>query len=201
MPRRDAVERNRLLSLDKAKLRYQPIAQQEQPTSPTAELSTPPSNPLPVDDSPTDPVSESPEPECPYKPTFNDTITVLGLVRQWELQRIILSEGSHMADQPDPLHGRASYFPDRYGTVATLLDDPAPMTLDDATKLWTSLLSSSSLNWHRRGGLKKDYKRWTYKWWAFYKRGPVSLTVDARGSEQDGKRNRLEPVSALVIVI
>jgi hypothetical protein len=133
-------------------------------------------------------INDKPPPA--YKVNIDEKIIVLGLVRHWEITQIVKSKGGTSTSR----HSYHSYNGFRDHTAQAMLEDAAPMTLADATTLWRSILEQSALMWNRRGGLKKDYKRWTFKWWAMYKRGPPQLTVDARGSESDYKQ-RINSVS------
>lgn len=121
-----------------------------------------------------------PEPENPIQVDLHDKLVVLDLVRGWEIGQALRSK-----NRENPYRSRYNYYGETYSfeTAQQMLDDAKPMDLKDATTLWTSLLHNSSLNWNGRRGVKKDYKRWTFKHWAGRNRGPTALTVDARGSE------------------
>jgi len=215
MPRKAAVQRNRILKDDKIQLQQviesvirSSSSRTPEPVhggSPTPFSSSSDSSPeLPLLIHATPAASHPAPTELPinlladmfkdepppaYKVNIDEKIIVLGLVRHWEITQIVKSKGG-FGNNYLPFNG----FRDH--TAQAMLEDAAPMTLVDATTLWRSILEQSALMWNRRGGLKKDYKRWTFKWWAFHKRGPPQLTVDARGSESDYKQ-RISSVSRM----
>jgi len=134
-----------------------------------------------------------PEPENPIQVDLHDKLVVLDLVRGWEIGQALRSK-----TKETPYRSRYNYYGEAYSfkNAQEMLDDAKPMDLKDATMLWTSLLHNSSLNWNGRRGVKKDYKRWTFKHWAGRNRGPTSLTVDARGSEH---KQRIVSVSSSTV--
>lgn len=134
-----------------------------------------------------------PEPENPIQVDLHDKLVVLDLVRGWEIGQALRSK-----TKETPYRTRYNYYGEAYSfkNAQEMLDDAKPMDLKDATMLWTSLLHNSSLNWNGRRGVKKDYKRWTFKHWAGRNRGPTSLTVDARGSEH---KQRIVSVSSSTV--
>ena len=125
-----------------------------------------------------------PEPETPPTQTvdLHDKLVVLDLVRGWEISQALTQKDMSMRN----IYRHHHYYYNDYYTSKTaqeMLDDAKPMSLGDATTLWQSLLRSSSLGWDGRRGIKKDYKRWTFKHFVRRTSGPAVLTVDARGSE------------------
>lgn len=154
----------------------------------------------PNDDTAVDPdnvvkaeLEPEPEPENPIQVDLHDKLVVLDLVRGWEIGQALRSK-----TKETPYRSRYNYYGEAYSfkNAQEMLDDAKPMDLKDATMLWTSLLHNSSLNWNGRRGVKKDYKRWTFKHWAGRNRGPTSLTVDARGSEH---KQRIVSVSSSTV--
>lgn len=117
-----------------------------------------------------------PEPEPVALVDLHDKLVVLDLVRGWEISQSLKQPG-----RPQYNHYHYSQFSTE--AAQRMLNDAKPMDLGDAIKLWQVLLNNSCMNWDGRRGIKKDYKRWTFKHFVRNRTGPTVLTVDARGSE------------------